>query len=190
MIAATASGCRGSLGYYSMQTNQRKLITSHRWGFSPEPSPFLCFYFIQYCAAVHIPQSNLVPVLLWVCRRIFLPLYTAEEHMLQLIVLCCLSLHIVLLRWRRQETNSDLYFIQSTVSSEFQGEPSREVFSWMYFGSPLVSHGGVVAWCPVSGSSAVPRTWADRSAGSHTGTLGDQSDSRHSSHSPFEGESK
>lgn len=62
------------------------------------------------------------------------------------------------------------------------GDISLNVFSFC-----LVSHGGVVDRCPVSGSSAVPRTWAGRSAGSHTGTLGDQLNSRHSSHSPFEG---
>lgn len=70
----------------------------------------------------------------------------------------------------------------SKASKKCVGDISLNVFSLC-----LVSHGGVVDQCPVSGSSAVPRTWAGRSAGSHTGTLGDQLNSRHSSHSPFEG---
>ena len=99
------------------------------------------------------------------------------------------------------------------LSSEFLGEPSHicaaeslqmpcdlepppreqgskkcagDIFLNVFSFCP-VSHGGVVDRCPISGSSAVPRTWAGRSAGSHTGTLGDQLNSRHSSHSPFEG---
>lgn len=45
-----------------------------------------------------------------------------------------------------------------------------QTFSQMSFQFRLVSHGGVVGRCPVSGSSAIPRTWAGRSAGSRTGT--------------------
>lgn len=50
--------------------------------------------------------------------------YMSEKHMLHLIVLCFQSLHIVFLTWRCQETNSELCFIQYSVSSEFLGEPS------------------------------------------------------------------
>lgn len=95
--------------------------------------------------------------------------------MLWLIVLCFL---LIVSQVSIQENKYQVIIFSALSVDEFQGEPGdiravREddlkhstseagdlfkTFSWMYFFPGLLSHGGMVSRCPVSGSSAVGRT--------------------------------